>query len=51
MIRIITGTLVDVGLEKIEPEQIIKIIESKNRENAGKTMPPQGLFLVEVNYE
>lgn len=51
MIRIIAGTLIDVGLEKTEPEEITKIIESKKRENAGKTMPPHGLFLVEVNYE
>mgnify|MGYP004613723999 CR=1 FL=1 len=50
MIRIIAGTLVDVGLEKIEPNDIEKIIESKKRENAGKTLPPQGLFLVKVDY-
>lgn len=51
MVRIISGTLVDVGLGKIEPESIPEIIESKKRENAGKTLPPQGLFLVEVYYE
>lgn len=50
MVRIIAGTLVDVGLEKIEPEDIPKIIESKKRENAGKTLPPHGLYLMEVNY-
>ena len=51
MVRIISGTLVDVGLGKIEPESIPQIIESKNRDNAGKTLPPQGLYLVKVYYE
>ena len=50
MVRIIAGTLVDVGLGKIGPEDIPKIIESKKRENAGKTLPPHGLYLMEVNY-
>ena len=50
MVRIIAGTLVDVGLGKINPEDIIKIIKSKKRENAGKTLPPQGLYLVKVEY-
>lgn len=51
MVRIIVGTLVDVGLHKIEPEEILKIIESKDRKNAGKTLPPQGLYLVKVEYQ
>lgn len=51
MVRIIAGTLVEVGLGKIEPEEIIKIIESKDRKNAGKTLQPQGLYLVNVEYE
>jgi len=50
MVRIISGTLVDVGWGKIKPEQISEIIESKNRENAGKTLPPYGLYLVNVKY-
>ncbi len=50
MVRIIAGTLVDVGLGKIEPEDIKKIINSQKRENAGKTLPPQGLYLVKVEY-
>ena len=50
MVRIIAGTLVDVGLRKIEPEDIKKIIASQKRENAGKTLPPQGLYLVKVEY-
>lgn len=51
MVRIISGTLVEVGLNKIKPEDITKIIESKNRQNAGKTLPPRGLYLVSVEYE
>ena len=51
MVRIIAGTLVDVGLGKIEPDAIPNIIKSKKRENAGKTLPPQGLYLVKVDYE
>ncbi len=50
MVRIIAGTLVEVGLEKIEPDEIPNIIESKQREKAGKTLPPQGLYLVKVEY-
>ena len=45
------GTLVEVGLGKIEPSEIQTIIESQKRENAGKTLPPQGLYLVNVEYE
>ena len=51
MVRIIAGTLVEVGLGNIEPSEIPKIIEIGKRENAGKTLPPQGLYLVKVEYE
>lgn len=50
MVRIISGTLVDVGLGNIKPEEIPKIIEGKDRSKAGKTLPPQGLYLVKVEY-
>ncbi len=50
MVRIISGTMVDVGLGKIKPEEIPEIIKSKERSRAGKTLPPQGLYLVEVYY-
>ncbi len=50
MVRIISGTLVDVGLEKIAPEKIKDIIESKDRGQAGKTLQPQGLYLLRVEY-
>ena len=51
MVRIISGTLVDVGLGKLEPKEIETIIHDKKREKAGKTLPPQGLYLVKVEYE
>ena len=51
MVRIISGTLVDVGLGKIKPEEIPSIIEAKDRSRAGKTLPAHGLYLVEVKYE
>lgn len=51
MVRIIAGTLVDVGLNKIEPESILDIIEKKDRSLAGKTLPASGLCLMEVLYK
>ena len=50
MVRIISGTLLDVGLGKIKPEDIPSIIESKDRTKAGKTLPAHGLYLLQVNY-
>lgn len=50
MVRIISGTLVDVGLGKINPHDIPEIINSKDRTRAGKTLPAHGLYLVEVYY-
>ena len=50
MVRIIAGTLVDVGVGKLEPEDIKKIIEAKDRNLAGKTLLPNGLYLVNVEY-
>ena len=50
MVRIISGTLVDVGLGKIDPEEISSIIDAKDRSKAGKTLPAHGLCLVKVEY-
>ena len=50
MVRIIAGTLVEVGLGKIKPDEIPNIIKEQKREFAGKTLPPQGLYLVKVEY-
>ena len=51
MVRNLVGTLADVGLLKTSPEKFKQILEAKNRDLAGATAPPQGLFLVEVSYE
>ena len=51
MVRIIAGTLVDVGIGKIKPEDVKTILEAKDRLKAGKTLPPTGLYLVDVKYE
>lgn len=50
MVRAIVGTLIDVGLEKISIEDVNKIIASKNRSNAGTSVPAHGLYLTEVEY-
>lgn len=50
MVRIITGTLVNVGLGKTDAKELKKIISEKSRENAGPTAPPQGLALYKVEY-
>jgi pseudouridylate synthase I len=50
MVRIITGTLINVGFGKIEPEKIIEILKSNDRTKAGKAVPPQGLCLEKVYY-
>lgn len=51
MVRIISGTILDVGLGKIKADDIPEIINSGIRERAGRTLPPHGLYLVKVNYE
>lgn len=50
MVRIMAGTLIDVGIGKISPENIKDIIEAKDREKAGKSLPPRGLCLYEALY-
>ena len=50
MVRILTGTLLNVGTGKLKPDDIINIIDAKSREAAGFTASPQGLMLVEVTY-
>lgn len=48
MVRIIVGTLVDVGTGKIPAESLPEIIASGDRSRAGHTAPPQGLYMAEV---
>ena len=50
MVRIMVGTLYYVGIGKIDAEDIPAIILSGKRDRAGKTMPPEGLYLKEVKY-
>ena len=50
MVRILTGTLIEVGLHKKEPEKMTEILESQERERAGFTAPAQGLYLKNVEY-
>ena len=48
--RIITGTLIEVGLGKRDADEIPGMILSQNRQMAGETAPAKGLCLVEVLY-
>ena len=50
MVRIIVGTLTEVAYGRIEPENIPDIIASRDRQKAGMTAPPFGLYLNKVNY-
>lgn len=51
MVRIIVGTLVRVGRGFYEPEKVNEILEARDRKTAGVTAPPQGLMLIEIEYE
>lgn len=50
MVRIMVGTLVEIGRGKLGPEMVPRLLESGDRRLAGVTAPPQGLCLVEVFY-
>ncbi|MBS0154041.1 MAG: tRNA pseudouridine(38-40) synthase TruA [Nitrospira sp.] len=50
MIRSIVGTLLEIGLGKRRAESLTAILNARDRSTAGKTAPPQGLFLVRVDY-
>lgn len=51
MVRIITGTLIDCAAGTFEPHDIAEILAAKDRTKAGKTAPPDGLYLAEVRYD
>ncbi len=51
MVRIIAGTLLEVGEGKIKPEEVKDILEGRDRSKAGKTLPANGLCLMKVDYE
>ena len=50
MVRIIAGTLIYVGLDKIEADAISEIIQTRDRTKAGPVLPPEGLTLVRIEY-
>jgi tRNA pseudouridine38-40 synthase len=50
MVRKMTGTLLEIGRGRLVTEDIPRLFESRDRAAAGPTVPPQGLFLVEVEY-
>ena len=50
MVRIIVGTLIEVGKGERRPEEMTAILESGDRTKAGATAAAQGLFLQEVEY-
>lgn len=51
MVRIIFGTLVMISYSKVEPKDILSIIEGEDRSKAGKTMPAKSLILKNVDYD
>ncbi|KAJ8525674.1 hypothetical protein ON010_g15439 [Phytophthora cinnamomi] len=51
MVRNLVGTIVDVGLGRLSPDDIPKILAAKNRGKAGQGAPPQGLTLVWIKYD
>lgn len=50
MVRIMVGTLLFISEGKIKEGELIEVIKSKDRKRAGKTAPPQGLYLNKINY-
>ncbi|MBF0279070.1 MAG: tRNA pseudouridine(38-40) synthase TruA [SAR324 cluster bacterium] len=51
MVRIIVGTLVDVGQHRFSPESILQMLKSRDRQKSGKTAPPYGLYVLSVIYK
>ncbi len=51
MVRIMTGTLIEIGEHKQKPQNIEDILQERSREEAGVTAPAQALFLYDVFYE
>lgn len=51
MVRILTGTLMEVGMGKRDPEEMNGILAARDRSSAGVTAPAEGLFLLNVDYQ
>jgi len=50
MVRTIVGTVLEIAEKDLSENELIKIIEVQNRDEAGKSLPPQGLYLLKVEY-
>ncbi|HSJ12074.1 MAG TPA: hypothetical protein VK916_05280, partial [Gillisia sp.] len=50
MVRAIVGTLLEIGLHKLDEEDLHKILESRDRQMAGTSVPAKGLFLTGIGY-
>ena len=50
MVRIIVGTLIEVAYDRMKPEEILDVLKTGDRRNAGMTAPPDGLYLNKVTY-
>lgn len=50
MVRILAGTLLEVGCGKMSPNDLPDVIISRDRRRAGRTLPPEGLCLITVRY-
>ena len=51
MVRIIAGTLMQVGKGQLQPQDVKEMLDAKDRTAAGQTAPPQGLTLVNISFE
>ena len=50
MVRAVVGTMLDIGMGKMKPEGIARIIEAEDRREAGSSAAARGLFLVDIGY-
>lgn len=50
MVRAIVGTLINIGLKKIPLQSLHEIVQSKDRRNAGYSVPAHGLYLIDIEY-
>lgn len=50
MVRKLVGTLIDIGKGRLQPEDISRVLEARDRSQSGPTVPPQGLSLVHIEY-
>jgi tRNA pseudouridine38-40 synthase len=51
MVRIVVGTLVEVGRARVSREDLARALHSGDRSSVGPTAPPHGLFLLRVEYD